>query len=373
VRGLRYAVILGWDAAATCAALFLAFLLRFEGSIPGPFVALMLQAMPLLAVARIAAIMLSRMHRWPFRMAGFSEALRLAGTNVAGSALFLVAFAVVSPQGLPRSVLALEFFLATSLMAGARFAPRVAFGWYSQQQRARRGAVRRTLVVGAGSAGDLLVRDLLRSTDHPYEVAGFVDDDPGKQGMWLSGRPVLGRVSDLGILIGRHRASMVMLAIQRLPAQRIREVLQLCSSHKASFKIISTSFGRHDGRGAAAMLHDLSPEDLLPRDVVSFDEVEVRALLEGRRVLVTGGAGSIGSEIARQAAVHGVGLLVLADMDENGMYLLARRLREDHPGLDVRTEVADVRDAARVLQLGERYRPQDVFHAAAHKHVPLME
>ncbi len=370
---LRYLTIFAWDALATALALTAAFLLRFDGGIPSRWVDVMKMALPALILVRLCAIAAARLYRWSFRMSGFAEALRLLVATLAGSIVFVLAFSLLSPQGLPRSVLALEFFLSGALMGGVRFAPRIAFGWYSQQQRARKGAVRRTLIVGAGSAGDLLARDLMRSSDHPYEIVGFVDDHPGKLGMWLAGRPVLGRIAEIPALIARHRVTMVMLAIQRIPAERIREILQLCSSHKASFKIIPASFGTTDDRSTAAMLHDLEPDDLLPRDEVPFDQVEVRGLLEGKRMLVTGGAGSIGSEIVLQAADQGARSLVLVDMNENDMYLLARRLRERYPDVDVHTEVADVRDPRRMLQLGERYRPQYVFHAAAHKHVPLME
>jgi FlaA1/EpsC-like NDP-sugar epimerase len=138
------------------------------------------------------------------------------------------------------------------------------------------------------------------------------------------------------------------------------------------FKILPGSPSR-SSRPAAALLDDLAPEDLLPRESVAFDEAEIRALVQGRRALITGAGGSIGSELCRQLAARGVGQLVMVDMNENELYLGARQLSELHPGVEIRAEVADVRDEASLLRLGYRYRPQDVFHAAAHKHVPLME
>src|SRR5204862_311226 len=132
-------------------------------------------------------------------------------------------------------------------------------------------------------------------------------------------------------------------AASRLPAERIRSILKLCSNLKISLKIIPASFTQSDERITAAMLADLSPEDLLPRDQVSFDPEEIRRLVAGRRILVTGAAGSIGSEIARQVAAGGVGQLVLVDINENDLYLLSRRLRDRHPDLDLRLEIGDIR------------------------------
>ena len=164
-----------------------------------------------------------------------------------------------------------------------------------------------------------------------------------------------------------------MLAIMEFPAERLRRILALCSGSKAKFKIIPASFTQMDQRMNAAMLHDLSPEDLLPRVQVDFDQAEIRGKIRGRRILITGGAGSIGSEIARQVAANECAKLVLVDVDENNLYLNARRLQADHPDLIVRAEVADIREPDRLMRLGKRYRPEIIFHAAAHKHVPLME
>ncbi len=372
-RTLRRVTILGLDALATGSSLCLALLLRLGGYVPEQFAPAVRLALPLLISVRLGAILSARLDGWSFRMSGLSEGVRLGVANVVGTAGFIVLHVALSAQPLPRTVYALEFFATTTLMGIMRFAPRLAHtSSVDRRRRARAGAVR-TLVVGAGSAGDLLVRDVLRSGDSNYTILGFVDDDPAKQGTRLQGRPVLGRLRDLPRLIAEQRAATVLLAIPSLPSARVREILSTCATSKVSFKVIPASFAFLDQKISAAMLHDLSPEDLLPRDSIAFDPEEIRGLVEGRRALVTGAAGSIGSEICRQLAASGVAQLVMVDMNENELYLNARRLEEAHPGLDLRPEVADVREPSRLLRLAGRYRPHDVFHAAAHKHVPLME
>ena len=158
-----------------------------------------------------------------------------------------------------------------------------------------------------------------------------------------------------------------------MPAERIREIVSLCATSRVRFKIAPASWAHLEQRLSGAMLDDMSPEDLLPRATVAFDEAEIRRLVAGRRALVTGAGGSIGGELARQLARNGVRQLVMVDMNENELYLRRLALAEEYPDVEIRCEVADVREAEPLLRLGERYRPQDVFHAAAHKHVPLME
>lgn len=373
IPAVRFPALLLYDAFATTLGLSGALFLRFEGHVPAVWLWKAKVALPALIGLRLIAIVAGGVQRWSFRMAGIQEAARLFAVTLGGTLLFALIVGDVLGLHLPRTVVTLEFFLTGTLLAAARFAPRFFAGWYAEQARARDGGARRTLIVGAGGAGDLLARDLHRSPAHSYHLVGFVDDNPGKLGTWIDGKPVLGPIDDLPRLIERHRISMVMLAIIALPAARIRHILSLCSRQKASFKIIPASFAFLDGRISAAMLDDLSAEDLLPRDEVAFDADEIRSLVRGRRVLITGAAGSIGGEIARQVAKYGARLLVLVDMNENGLYLLCRELEQLHPEAEIRAEVADVREPSRLTRLGERYRPEYVFHAAAHKHVPLME
>jgi len=371
--GRRLVLILALDGLLISASLYAAYLLRFEGQIWPEYQQIFRRFLPLFLAIRLALHLAFGLHRWSFRLSGFYEALRVVTATLAGTACFVAAFYFLQTTGPPRSVLAMEFFLTASLVGAFRFSPRLAQNWLLAQSRSRSGRRIRTIIVGAGSAADLLLRDLLRSDEHSYEVVGFVDDDGRKWGQWIGGCPVLGPIDRLPELLASRDVQQLLFAIPRMPAARLREILAACADLKLSYKILPVSFAYLNDRVSLSMLHDLSPDHLLPRHQVRFDDEELDALIRGRRILVTGAAGSIGSEACRQIATHGPASLVLADIDENNLYFLFRHLRQRHPQLNVEAQVADIRDAARVEQLGRQYQPQDVVHAAAHKHVPLME
>ncbi len=369
----REVIILAFDAMATLCGLYGALLLRFGGDIQPEYARAARIALPLLVFIRLGAVISSGVHRWSFLMSGLSEAARLAGAMFVASVVFVISFSMMIPYGLPRSVYVLEFFLTLSLMAALRFTPRILENWLGEWQRSTKATTLRTIIVGAGRAANLLARDLIGSEDGKYQVVGFVYDTGGEIGVRVSGKPVLGTVVDLPRLIERFRISTVLLAIPNLPAERVRAILKLCASSKASFKTIPASYACLDQRISAAMLHDLSPDDLLGRDPIAFDCQEIKRLVQGRNVLVTGAGGTIGGEICHQLAHHGVSRLVMVDMNENELYLRTRSLQVEYPSVELRAEVADIRELARLQQLGEQYQPEFVFHAAAHKHVPLME
>lgn len=369
----RLALILVLDAVLIAASLYVAYSLRFDGPIPPEHVAILKRFFPLFMVIRLSLHLGFGLHRWSFRLSGLYEAARLVAASLTGTACFVATFYFLQTPGPPRSVLAIEFFLTTSLVGAFRFSPRFAQAWLLAQTRSRAGARARTVIVGAGSAGDLLLRDLLRSDEHSYDVVGFVDDDRTKWGQWIGGRPVLGSLDMLPQILRDRDVHQLLFAVPRLPAARLREILSACADQKLSYKILPVSFAYLNDRVGVSMLHDLSPDHLLPRHEVRFDEGEMDALVRGRRILVTGAAGSIGGEACRQIAAHGPARLVLADIDENNLYFLFRHLQARHPDLALEAQVVDIRDAARLHQLGREYRPQDIVHAAAHKHVPLME
>ncbi len=370
----RHALLLVVDGAIAAVSLWLAVALRFEGDVPAEHRAALPAAAAVLAAARVFAVALFRAHRWSFRLSGLADGMRVAKAGVVGTLLFLAAFFVLQLKVPPRSVVVLELLLSLAAMAAVRFSPRYAKTAMLDWGRGRNnGGVLRTLIVGAGAAGEGLLRDLQRSDEHNYRVIGFIDDDPGKHGVLVGDRPVLGSIDELPRIIAEHHIAKVLIAIPRLPAARLRHLLSLCSNLKVRFKILPVSFVYLQEHVSAAMLKDLTPEDLLPREPVSFSDGYKTLDLRPRTALVTGGAGSIGSEICKQLIEGGLGRLVMVDINENNLYLLQRRLEKVRVDATVIAEVADVRDRARVTALFERYRPHDVFHAAAHKHVPLME
>ena len=366
-----HVIVVSLDAIGTVMALQLAVWLRFDGAVPGRPLAAVSAVLPALLVARLVCNVAAGIHRWSFRQAGLPDALRVGTAGLAGT----LAFAFVAPEliheSVPRAVYVLEFFIATSYFGLLRFAPRTGCRWLGKRAKNRAGAPR-TIIVGAGDTAELLARDVQRNGDSRYSLVGFVSEAPRMVGCRLDGHRVLGLVRDLPDLVRRHRVQMVLLADPNLAASRVRQILDMCASCRVRFKVLPAALDQIE-RLSAAMLEDVSPEDLLPRDRVAFDGAEIEALVRGRRALVTGAAGSIGSELCRQLARHGVSQLVMVDMNENELYLGSRALSEQYPDVDVRTEVADIREAEPLRRLGERYRPQDVFHAAAHKHVPLME
>ena len=378
-RWHRQAVLLVLDAVLIALAFYLAFLLRFDGDIPPERLRQFARHLPVLLLLRLSVHVFFGIHRWSFRLSGFHEAVRLIETSLCGSAAFVAVFYFLQRAaedltlGPPRSVVVIEFLLTTTFIGALRFSRRLVHMWVSDAQRGGPVPRVRTLIVGAGNAGELLLRDLQRTNEHPYRVLGFVDDQQLKWGTTIGGRPVLGGLEDLPVLVRRWHVRQLLFAIPRLGAPRLRRILSACAAEKLNYKILPVSFEYLNDRLSTSMLQDLAPEDLLPRHQVAFDEAEVRSRVEGRRVLVTGAGGSIGREICRQLASCSPEQLVLVDTNENSLYLLYRDLERQYPKVAVVPEVADVRDAGRMRMLGRLHRPQDVFHAAAHKHVPLME
>jgi FlaA1/EpsC-like NDP-sugar epimerase len=370
-RVARYGVVLALDAVLTATSLHAAMALRFDGDLPAVWAAEVQPALALLIAVRLVANVAARLHAWSFRLAGLTDAVRVAAAATCGSALLVALAPWVLAMPLPRTVYALEFFMSSSAFAVVRFGPRVAARWWGERVRRRSGA-RPTLVVGVNFAAELLARDVVRSTQTQYDLVGFVGSDPLEVGRRIDGKPILGVVSDLATLIERHRIGVVLLAIPRPAAASLRKIIAVCASLRVQFKILP-AFSSLAEPVSAAMLDDVAPEDLLPRAPVEFDRAELQRLVAGRRALVTGAGGSIGGEICRQLVHYGVRQLVMVDMNENELYLRARRIAEEAPEVDVRAEVADVREPERIGALGARYRPEYVFHAAAHKHVPLME
>lgn len=277
---------------------------------------------------------------------------------------FGVAFA------LPRSIPLIEFLVAVSLMGGGRFGARWIHESVNKQKRLGEG--RKVLIIGAGEAGTLAAREMLRHTESGLIPIGFLDDDSAKQHMQLLGVPVLGVLNDLPHIVRSRQVDEVLIAIPSASGQVIRRIVELCRLAQVPYRIVPAFHEIIAGK-VLTQIREVRLEDLLRREPVELDMQGIASMIAGKRVLVTGAGGSIGSEIVRQVARFQPEGMVLLGRGENSLFLLMNEINRDMPGTNYQVVVADVRDRDRLRQVFRESRPEIVFHAAAHKHVPLME
>ncbi len=371
----RVALIAVSDSVLTVLSFAAALLLRFDRQEIAQFQDRLPEIILLLVACRLGWNFFFKLHLWSYRYSGLADGARIGMSGVSGTALFVLLVYLSMPAVLPqlgRAVLVLELLLSTLTMVLIRFAPRLALTYHADLLRSRRPEAVPAVIVGAGSAGEMLLRALRRS-QHDYRIVGFIDDAPTKQGHVVGGKSVLGGVEDLPRLVKRHEVREVLIAIAKLPASRVREILELGTHLELTFKIVPFSVKDLHEQSASALLRDLTPRDLLFRDEVAFKHGREASFLGGGVQLVAGAAGSIGSEVCCQLLEAGARRLVMLDIDENGLYLLKRRLDRRFPERMVMPEVADIRDLTRLEAVFAQHRPVDVFHAAARKQVPLME
>jgi FlaA1/EpsC-like NDP-sugar epimerase len=272
---------------------------------------------------------------------------------------------------IPRSVPLIDGGLSLLALGGVRLAFRLL---HEQELSGRSGKLsKRVLVVGAGESGTMIVREMLRRPDAGLKPIGYLDDEPSKQRSRILGIPVLGTIDDLPVICRRMAVDEVLIAMPSASGETVRRVVELSQQAGVKHRIIPGVFDILVGKLSIAQIREVDVEDLLRRDPVTINMDDIAAYLQDRSVLVTGAGGSIGSEIARQVTHFQPRQLLLVERDETAVYLFERELRENHPGLDLITVVADIQRKEKMAQLFEQYRPQVIFHAAALKHVPVME
>jgi len=319
------------------------------------------------------------LYRQFWRYASVDELVLVAlatavGVIIAAALLFAVVIPLSGINLFPRSVPLIDGLLTLLVVGGPRFATRRA---EQKRERERRRGSREpekpVLVMGAGSAGALIVKEMWSNPQLGLEPVGFVDDDSAKQGVRIAGVPVLGSRSDIPDLVQKHGIAEVIIAMPTAPGSAIREILAICSQAGIAARTIPGLYDILSGRVSVSQLRNIDIEDLLRRDPVQTDVTAVRKMLHGCRVMVTGAGGSIGSELCRQIARCEPESLILLGHGENSIFAIASELRWQWPQLAVEQVVADVRDLDRLRQVFGCFRPDTIFHAAAHKHVPLME
>ena len=296
-------------------------------------------------------------------------AVTTACVLTSGVMLALISAGLILP-GMPRSALGIDWLLSLVLIGGSRFALRTLA---EQSAAPRNGKTRRVLVIGAGDAGALVVRELQRSSQLNLSPVGFLDDDPGKQKLEIYGVPVIGFVNDLADALQNQHVSEVIFAIPSAPGRVLRFAHDICRIKGIPFRTMPGIYELIGGKVSVSRLREVDITDLLRREPTRINEEMIGEVLTGRRVLVTGAGGSIGRELSRQIARWNPAKLIILGHGENSIFETLLELRENYPSLQFEAVIADVKDKTRLQAVFQEHQIQVVFHAAAHKHVPLMQ
>jgi FlaA1/EpsC-like NDP-sugar epimerase len=356
-----------FQAALVVVSLVSGWLLRFDFSLP--YRRTLLVSTALLVPVRLVTLRLFKLdHGW-WRYSSVSDALEIAKSVTLGSIVFFVLNRyLLGLVGFPRSAYVLEAVLTACLLAGARLSSRVLF----ESVRRDSPRARRVMLVGAGFAAQMVIRELARPQSG-FEPVGCLDDDASKIGVRIHGVPVLGTIPELELLIDVHSVDEILIAIPSASGKQMRRITELCQKTKLPFKTVPTLSDIIRGDASVNQFREVSLEDLLGREPVRVDLDAVRKAISQRTVVVTGAAGSIGSELCRQILEYAPAQLICLDQSETGLYFLRLGLIDHKNGAQLEFRVADVCDAERVGNLFREFSPEIIFHAAAYKHVPMME
>jgi FlaA1/EpsC-like NDP-sugar epimerase len=358
------------DLVMVPAAWLGAFWLRFNlAEIPANHWDAALAALPFVIVAQGAVFCYLGLYRGVWRFASIPDLIRIAkaigvGVLVAALAIFLT----TRMQDVPRSVFPLYAILLMMLLGG----PRLLYRWQKDHQLyVTRG--KRALIIGAGEAGETLVRELLRERRGGYQPVGFVDDSVEKKGREIHGIRVVGRVKNVPALVQQLGVELILIALPSATSREMRRIVGVCEKTRVPMRTLPALDDLVSGRSVVSELRGISIEDLLGREPVSLDWAAIGAGIRHKTVLVTGGGGSIGSELCRQIARLGPKRLVLFDQSEMNVYAVEAELRQKHPELALAALLGDTCDSSAVEHVFQQWRPEITFHAAAYKHVPMLE
>jgi FlaA1/EpsC-like NDP-sugar epimerase len=368
----RFATTIVYTVIAMAAYLG-AFLLRFDFAIPQAQARTLLVTLPAVVGLRLAGSYVFRISTGRWRFVSTHDGIRLVAAAATGSAVF---FALSWPLRLlppvPRSVILIDLLLFTYLTAAVWLLYRVTFELLRAAMKEGSAEPCRVLIVGAGEAGSMLAREIMRTSIRRQPV-GFVDDDPAKWRSMLHGLPVFGSATQLPKVVAEQGVQEIVIAIPSASPSQLRRIVECCEATDVTFKVLPGLGEVLDGRIQWNQVRPLRIEDLLGRQPIALELPELFGDVHRRVVLVTGAAGSIGSELSRQLARHRPGTLVLLDQSETGLFDLQRQLLDQHPDLNVHFVIADVADDVAVQDVFRRFAPARVYHAAAYKHVTMMQ
>ncbi len=348
-----------------------AFLLRFDARIPPAHWAHLTFALPIWVVTKTIVFRLWALDRGWWRFVSIHDVGRLAAGNLVGSVLSFALIRLLAPGGFPRSLYLLDLIICFLAITGVRVSTRIVLESLAELRHP--GSDKRTLICGAGAAGLTLLREIRSNASLHYRVYGFIDDNPKKRAAVMQGIPVLGPASELASLVSRHRIEEILIALPSATGAQMTSILRLCHAAGVRCRTIPGLAEIIEGRALAKQIRDVAVEDLLGRSPVHLDESALRRKLQGQVALVTGAAGSIGAELCRQIARFSPAAIVGFEIAETALFYLEREMSQAFPAVPFHAEIGSVQNPSRLDEVFRLHRPAIVYHAAAYKHVPMME
>ncbi len=363
-----------YDFVAICAAYFLALMFRFDGGfsvIPQRYLDPYLHFIFPCAAGSIVLFFLFRMYSTVWAYASVNDLVRTFAGSVTSSIVHTVLITVLFTR-MPLSYYIVGAGIQFTLLVAIRFASRFVRTVTSRREPSRE-LVSNVMLIGAGDAGRLILRDVMGSDKLNDKVVCIIDDDENTWGRYIDGIPIVGGRDDILASVSKYKVQKIYFAIPSASVQQRRDILNICSETDCELMQLPGMYQLVSGQITVSSMKKVSVEDLLGREPIRANMEEVYDFINGKVVLVTGGGGSIGSELCRQIASHNPKRLIIFDVYENNAYSIQLELKDAYPDLALETLIGSVRDSRRMFDVFETYRPQVVYHAAAHKHVPLME
>ncbi len=383
IKRKNFWIIFGIDLLLLCLAYFLSYFIRFEGKIPADELSNFKNTVWLIVPFKILLFFKFNLYRGMWRYTGINDLINLVKSVFVGSTVIILAILYLHRfEGYPRSVFAIDGFLTLIFIGGIRLTVRLAhqkrvpsfgetrrFPYFRDLKEDRK----RLLIIGAGDAGEKILREFQDNPRLKYEVVGFADDDSTKQGMQIHGVPVLGEIDQLSDLVKEYEVQEILIAIAAATRKEIRQIVNLCTKTACRFRIIPGMGELIDGNISFKTVREVSYEDLLGRDPVNLDTGSIGNYLAGKTILITGAGGSIGSELCRQIAKFNPKNLILFDKTENNLFHIEMEFRHRFQDIAITPILGNLQHWVFLEKLFLDHKPQVVFHAAAFKHVPIVE
>ena len=359
------------DVITIIGVALISLLIRFDGYITSHYMHQMVDALPIMVISYIVMLLSMHLYTRIWRYAGMREMVAVLIATTLGAGLFYTGMYVFD-KSLPRSIYLISWILSTGVIGIGRMVLHYIAMRYGGKQSTDADMVN-TLIIGAGDAGATIAREIERYHKRSRKVIGFIDDDESKFNRLMGGVRILGNRHDIPSIVKENKVKEIIIAMPSVTRNEIRKIMEICSPLKCKVNTLPGMYQLLDDEVLVSHLHPVSIEDLLERDEVRLDMDIVEHYIRDKVVLVTGAGGSIGSEICRQIMRVGPKQLLLLGHGENSIYLINQELKNIYKDGPIIPIIADIRDKQQLDQIFTQYNPQVVFHAAAHKHVPLME